>query len=113
MGRSLLWVAAPLLISISGVPFVLAKGAATCQLGQVAVDVGGHCCWSGQRWDAARKACAGRPDDCPPGMRPTDNDCAVSGGPGQGPGKGPGRGGGCGAGKGVSSPWMCGRSAGP
>lgn len=44
-----------------------------CEGGQV--DVEGHCCWPGQRWNSTRQHCMGAPD-CPEGTVPSGITCA-------------------------------------
>jgi len=47
-----------------------------CEGGQV--DVEGHCCWPGQRWNSTRQHCMGAPD-CPEGTIPSGITCAPAG----------------------------------
>lgn len=55
----------------------LAQGGAACFPGQV--EVQGHCCWPGQTYQPQRRACAGTPTECPPGMARSADDCVEAG----------------------------------
>jgi hypothetical protein len=76
MARTPLIVMGMLAVAATGVARA-DTAAVSCPSGK-AVTLDGHCCWRGQQWSSALKACTGTPS-CPQGMRAAGTSCVPNG----------------------------------